>query len=43
MSGASADPGSFRDPGGRVFIDNGRVLRAVYDGNAAAYEAFRES
>ena len=43
MNSLNADPGSFRDPGGRVFIDNGRVLRAVYDGNAAAYEHFRDS
>lgn len=43
MSSIAVDPGSFRDPGGRIFIDNGRVLRAVYDSNAAAYEAFRDS
>ena len=43
MSPAVADPGSFRDPGGRIFIDDGRVLRAVYDGNGAAYQAFRDS
>jgi len=27
---AIADPGSFRDPGGRVFMRDGRVYRAVY-------------
>jgi ribosomal protein L11 methylase PrmA len=43
MTSPTADPGSFRDPGGQVFIDGGRVLRAVYDGNAAPYEAFRDS
>ena len=43
MSSAVADPGSFRDPGGRIFIDQGRVLRAVYEGNGAAYQAFRDS
>jgi ribosomal protein L11 methylase PrmA len=43
MSPVLADPGSFRDPGGRVFIDDGRVLRAVYDANVPAYEAARDS
>jgi len=43
MTSASADPGSFRDPGGRVFSDGGRILRAVYDGAARDYERFRDS
>ena len=43
MRPVAADPGSFRDPGGRVFIDDGRVLRAVYGPNASAYEAARDS
>ena len=30
MSGGVADPGSFRDPGGRVFKIDGRIFRAVY-------------
>ena len=33
------DPGSFRDPGGRVFSHDGRILRAVLPLNAAAFEA----
>src|SRR5688572_6646870 len=43
MSGLSADPGSFRDPGSRVFIDSDRVLRAVFESSAADYEAVRDS
>ena len=42
MTDAAADPGSFRDPGGRVFIDTDRVLRAVYPSAAANYEAARD-
>ena len=29
MIGSDADPGSFRDPGGRVFVVDGRVFRTV--------------
>lgn len=43
MSSAAADPGSFRDPGNRVFFDERQVLRAVYASSAGDYEAFRES
>jgi ribosomal protein L11 methylase PrmA len=43
MSSAAADPGSFRDPGSRVFFDQGQVLRAVYASSAGDYLAFRES
>jgi hypothetical protein len=43
MSSAAADPGSFRDPGGCVFVDSDRVLRAVYPAAAANYEAARDA
>ena len=43
MTATDADPGSFRDPGGRIFLDNGRILRAVYDAAAADYERVRDS
>lgn len=37
------DPGSFRDPGGRVFIAGERILRAVLDANAEAYRGARDA
>jgi ribosomal protein L11 methylase PrmA len=37
------DPGSFRDPGGRVYYHDGRVLRAIFDSAARNYEAVRDS
>jgi ribosomal protein L11 methylase PrmA len=43
MTTPVADPGSFRDPAGRVFIDGERVLRAVYPLGSADYRAVRES
>lgn len=43
MTSAVADPGSFRDPGGRIFIDGDHVLRAVMPTAAGAYEAVRDS
>ena len=43
MTGPKADPGSFRDPGSRIFIDDQRVLRAVYPPSAEAYERVRDS
>lgn len=43
MTACSADPGSFRDPGGRVFVDGDRVLRAIYPSSGREYEAFRNS
>lgn len=43
MKLAAADPGSFRDPGSRVFVDGQQILRAVYPASASDYEAFRDS
>jgi ribosomal protein L11 methylase PrmA len=43
MNSMFADPGSFRDPGSRIFLDSGRVLRAVFKTSAADYEAVRDS
>jgi ribosomal protein L11 methylase PrmA len=43
MTAINADPGSFRDPGSRVYIDSDRVLRAVFESSAAAYESVRDS
>lgn len=42
MKSARPEPGSFRDPGGRVFVSGDRVLRAIYARNAQAYRAARE-
>ena len=42
MTSLSADPGSFRDPGGQVFNDGSRILRAVYRPNSGPYRAFRD-
>ena len=39
----SADPGSFRDPESRVYIEDGRVFRALGERGAADYEAFASS
>ena len=35
------DPGSFRDPAGRVLHADGRVFRAVFDAGSVAYEQAR--
>lgn len=43
MSEAVADPGSFRDPGGRIVRAGGRVFRSVMPSAAGAYRAFRDS
>lgn len=43
MTSLTADPGSFRDPGSRVFVDPDRVLRAVFETSAADYESVRDS
>lgn len=43
MNRIAPDPGSFRDPGSRIFIDDRRVLRAVYPAGAADYEAVRDA
>ena len=40
---AVVDPGSFRDPGGRIFIDAGRIFRSVTSSSAPAYESARDS
>ncbi len=37
------NPGSFRDPGSRVFERDGRILRAIWQRSAPAYEQFRDS
>ncbi len=37
------DPGSFRDPSGRILRSGERIFRAVYAHGAAAYEAARDS
>lgn len=43
MSSAKADPGSFRDPGGRIYVSGDRILRTVMPSSAATYEAARDS
>jgi len=43
MNDVLADGGSFRDPGGRVFSAQNRILRAVMASSAPAYEATRDS
>ncbi len=37
------DGGSFRDPAGRVLRHDGRILRAIFEPGAAAYEAARDA
>ena len=39
----TADAGSFRDPGGRIYSSGDRILRAVMPSSAAAYEAVRDA
>ncbi len=39
----SADPASFRDPSGRVYLENGRVFRTVTDGAVADFEFARSN
>ncbi len=43
MIAAEPDPGSFRDPGSRVYVDRQRILRAVMTRSAPAYEAARDA
>jgi ribosomal protein L11 methylase PrmA len=43
MMPAVADRGSFRDPGGRVFLSGDRILRAVMESAMPACEAARKS
>ena len=37
------DPGSFRDPAGRILRSGDRILRAIYPAGAKAYEAARDA
>jgi ribosomal protein L11 methylase PrmA len=43
MSSATVNPGSFRDPGSRVFERDGRMFRAIWQRSASAYEQLRDS
>ena len=43
MSAPIVNPGSFRDPGSRVFERDGRIFRAIWQRSAADYEAVRDS
>ncbi|MBX3483002.1 hypothetical protein [Phenylobacterium sp.] len=43
MTVSAIDPGSFRDPGGRIFLHGARVLRAVMSVSADAYVAVRDA
>lgn len=43
MTALARDPGSFRDPGGRVYSDGTRIFRTVNQPNAEAYEQARDS
>jgi ribosomal protein L11 methylase PrmA len=43
MTAFRAEPGSFRDPGSRVFIDGDRVLRAILGPSAHQYQSVRDS
>lgn len=43
MSALAADPGSFRDPGGRVYSAGSRIFRSVMGASAPAYESARDS
>ena len=43
MTSCVAEPGSFRDPSGYVFLHNDRVLRTVTDRAVADYEFVRDS
>ena len=38
-----AEPGSFRDPGGRVFDVDGRIFRTVMPESVHAYECARDT
>jgi hypothetical protein len=40
---ALVDPGSFRDPAGRVFASGQRIFRTVMPDVAADYESFRDA
>ena len=43
MTPLACDPGSFRDPGGRIYSDGARIFRTVNRPNAEAYEQARDS
>jgi ribosomal protein L11 methylase PrmA len=43
MTALASDPGSFRDPGGRIYSDGVRIFRTVNQLNAEAYEKARDS
>ena len=43
MSAVAADPGSFRDPGGRSYATADRIFRSVMPPSASAYERARDS
>ncbi len=43
MESLAVDPGSFRDPSGRIFHANGRVFRTITTRAAADYEAARDN
>jgi ribosomal protein L11 methylase PrmA len=43
MTSLDTDPGSFRDPGSRIFLEPDKVLRAVFESSVAGYEAVRDS
>jgi hypothetical protein len=42
MTSTQRDGGSYRDPGGYVFYQDGRVYRAIMERARADYEAVRE-
>ena len=43
MNDLRPDPGSFRDPGGRVYSSGSRILRTVMPSSVAPYEAARNA
>ena len=43
MTSCVAEPGSFRDPSGHVFLHNDRVLRTVTERAVADYEFVRDT
>jgi ribosomal protein L11 methylase PrmA len=43
MNAVAADPGSFRDPGGRIYATAERIFRSVMPPSAPAYERARDS
>ncbi len=43
MNGIAPDPGSFRDPSGRIYYAEGKVLRTITDHAAADFEFVRST